>query len=108
VTTTPPEPVPQEHVYLTCSNCDAALVDIVITDPEVAVETVCRATCPFCGDTSFEKTIKGLMGYDGFARESEDGNLVEYTRLRMIDIVDDVLCFDVQSAGPDVVPIKMR
>jgi|SRR6185312_13670527 len=49
------------HVILECSNCGCPLVDFFITGPQNKVETIAKCNCPYCGDSSFEKIIKGTF-----------------------------------------------
>lgn len=60
------------HEYLVCSACDAALVDICITNPEVDVVGIYQAKCPFCGDESFQKEVTGLVCLGGCGVENPD------------------------------------
>lgn len=48
----------EQHVKLKCSNCEKDLVDIWFGVPSQQVFKL-RATCPYCGDKSFIKEIKG-------------------------------------------------
>lgn len=46
-------------VLIRCSNCNAPLVEVLITQPKIDVETILVAQCGHCGDKSFQKKIKG-------------------------------------------------
>ena len=47
------------HVILKCSNCDAPLINLWITTPNLETEMPVQADCPHCGDHSFKQTING-------------------------------------------------
>lgn len=102
-----------EHIHLTCANCDAGLVDIVLTeyDPSLAVKV--RANCPFCGDSSFIKEVPGPYGRDGFAahkpgQEDDPDAYVESTIIADEQVEGGITQITVVKARPDARPIYVR
>lgn len=47
---------------LRCGACGVPLVEILVTNKDIDVETVVAAKCDHCGDRSFNETIKGTFG----------------------------------------------
>lgn len=62
----------EKHVYLCCSNCDAYLVDLFVTDDTPEIRTVFSASCPHCGDGSFPVAVDGLVNRAGVGFPKED------------------------------------
>jgi uncharacterized protein (UPF0212 family) len=60
--------VEHSHNVLRCSACGEDLLDVLVTDPDLAykdgspVEWDYRADCPICGDHSFPARIRGRVG----------------------------------------------
>ena len=52
-----------KEIILQCSNCDADLVNICITEPEVEVVTNVVAICAFCKDHSFIQEVVGRFRF---------------------------------------------
>lgn len=50
-------------VYLSCSNCEAKLVEIVVTHKFEKELWKVRAECPFCGDKSYVVGIAGEIRF---------------------------------------------
>ena len=48
---------------LNCANCNAPLVEIMVTRPDEDINFKMQADCPHCGDKSFIKTFKGGFHY---------------------------------------------
>lgn len=55
-------------ITLSCSNCHKELVVIRITRPQEHDEYRLQAECCYCGDKSFEQTIRGGFHYKGAGR----------------------------------------
>lgn len=45
--------------FIKCSACRADLIEIWIIRPNAPITTKMTVDCPFCGDASFQKVIKG-------------------------------------------------
>ena len=45
--------------FISCSSCRRQLVEIWMVRPDAPLTTEMVVECPFCGDKSFKKTIKG-------------------------------------------------
>jgi DNA-directed RNA polymerase subunit RPC12/RpoP len=54
--------IDKPKVNLECSACAAPLAILIIAKP-TEEETKVVAECPYCGDKSFKKTIKGRIVY---------------------------------------------
>jgi len=50
----------KDEFYLECSGCGEKLAHIVVTEL-IETETPVQALCPFCGDKSYVKQVKGLF-----------------------------------------------
>jgi hypothetical protein len=48
-----------EHIIVRCSKCNKSLCDLWMTQPNLDVYTKLTATCDYCGDKSYEKSVKG-------------------------------------------------
>jgi hypothetical protein len=57
-----------DAIKLICSNCDALLGEIQVVAPDASLVGRVRAKCPFCGDFSWEKEVRGAFGFLGAAR----------------------------------------
>lgn len=109
------------HHYLSCSNCDAVLVDLLVTHPgETDFSWSVKAgNCPFCDEDpktaplggSYVHPVKGLFVCGGYG-EVRDDSPIDDTASTFIDesYVDDndVHVFIVRKAGPNARPIKKR
>lgn len=51
----------KDKVVIKCSNCNAALVNILADTTNADVETPFVAECCFCGDKSYQQSVKGLL-----------------------------------------------
>jgi hypothetical protein len=99
-----------QHVVLDCRSCDASLVDIIVTDPDADCSIRAVATCPFCGDQSFEVEVRGVISVGGCGepRPDDPTDQVESTSAPEPDFQDDVVVFQVAKARPDAKPIRIR
>ncbi len=68
------------HIYPTCSNCDAILLDIWVTKPNAIdprtskpFEWKFMVNCPFCGDHSFLTEVTGAFHIGGYGITLPDG-----------------------------------
>ncbi len=98
------------HVYPTCSNCDAILMDIFRTRPHETQVWKIRAACPFCGDASFITEIRGgfhVGGY-GILKKDDDNDDTPITTADFDGIEDDVFTFKVRKANENVKPVTRR
>lgn len=48
-----------ENLSIDCSYCDAPLISILVLEPAAPITTTILATCPYCNDSSFQKTYEG-------------------------------------------------
>ncbi len=62
---------------LECSSCGKKLVNIWITRPGEKVVNKVKATCCFCGDASFTKTIKGGFGFEPYGKLISERDVME-------------------------------
>lgn len=107
-----PEPELQDagHTILSCSSCNAQLLDIWRTRPNEPQIWKCRCNCPFCGDKSFITDVKGgfHVGGVGKVKADDEDDVIPSTNNIGMDIVDDVFEFQVEKAGPNAKPIFKR
>ena len=61
-----------DHTYLSCSNCNAILADLVKTVADESIKWKFRAKCPFCGDKSYVKELTGIFAVGGVGRPKPD------------------------------------
>ncbi len=73
------------HVYITCSNCRALLLDLWVRDPAAPQERRVRANCPFCGDSSFARKVKGIFSPGGFGTNKKDDTTDVTESTKIID-----------------------
>jgi len=59
------------HVILECSSCNKPLVDVWSVQPDQPFEWKVKAKCCYCGDSSFQKEVKGLFRYSGAQKPSD-------------------------------------
>jgi hypothetical protein len=96
------------HVIIECSNCNAGLVDIWKTRPYEPHSWKVKANCPFCGNSSFTKEIKGGFHQGGMALSKEDEpdeDSAVSTVVENFEIEGDTFVFNVKKAGPNAKPI---
>lgn len=100
------------HSYLSCSDCNAWLVDVWVTRPNEEMVWKLQAECPFCGDRSFVTELKGGFHYGGAYTpnpEDPDDQFLS-TRIETADLVtqnnDTIVLFKVIKAEPDAKPIR--
>jgi hypothetical protein len=84
------------HVILHCSACGEGLVDLWITKPAAAVESVFVALCCYCGDKSFAETVKGGVHVGGYAKE--DSPEVPVTKYKNLEIKEGVVYVETEKA----------
>lgn len=98
------------HVYLTCSNCNAGLLDVWRTRPHEPEVWKLRCSCPFCGDKSFITEIQGgfhVGGY-GVIKEDDETDDVPSTKIDHTDIHGDTFIFNVIKATANAKPVYRR
>jgi hypothetical protein len=98
------------HTYLSCSNCNAILVDIWVTRPNQPIECKVQAKCAFCGDRSFVKLIKGGYYHGGYGRIKTDDEDTDIPSTIVEDVIseNDVFVFHTKKATPNAKPIVKR
>jgi hypothetical protein len=98
------------HVYLTCSNCQAYLMDIFRTRPHEKEIWRVRCSCPWCGDKSFITEIKGGFHRGGYGRPKSDDDSEVWASTDVVDeeILGDVIFFHVQRANADAKPVYAK
>jgi hypothetical protein len=84
-----------EKIVLECSSCNKPLVDVRTTNPEQPFVWKVRAKCCYCGDTSFEKEVHGLLRYFGAqaAKEEDSSDVVLLTRIAHLEADGDKVIF---------------
>lgn len=60
------------HVILKCSACDKPLIDLWVIKPDAPVQQVYQAKCCYCGDRSFQQTVKGRVAIAGISNPKPD------------------------------------
>lgn len=98
------------HIILSCSSCRAQLLDIWRTRPHEQQIWKCRCNCPFCGDKSFIKEVKGgfYVGGIGKVKDDDEDDVIPSTNNVGCDIVSDVFEFQVEKASTNAKPIFTR
>lgn len=71
------------HHYISCSNCNAMLLDIWVTQ-EIEKFSRIQASCPFCGDQSFVAEVKGKFHAGGIGETDDDD-------ARLLTVIHDAL-----------------
>lgn len=99
-----------EHVVLECRSCGAALVDIIRTVPEADCALSYQATCPWCGDCSFEEEIQGGVHVGGVGEPNPDDptDQFESTAAPEPEFEGDVVVFQVRKANERAQPYYHR
>jgi hypothetical protein len=89
-----------------CADCNKGLAEIEVADPD-ATDPATRlpfrwavtATCPYCGGSSFPKTVKGAFSYTGFSEPNPDDPLDFRLRTTIEEEIDeDRVTFKVSRA----------
>ncbi len=98
------------HVYVSCSNCDACLMDIWITRPNETEVWNVIAECPFCGDKSYMVEIHGGFHPGGYGQIKEDDPEDDVASTNIGDVVTkgDTFHFKMMKASENAKPIKHR
>lgn len=98
------------HQYLCCSNCDAALVDVWVTNPEEKSSWKMKAKCPFCNDYSYPKEVKGRFHLGGTVRVvDEDSELCSAsTTVDNFEFIEGCFEINVLKATPKSKPVFIR
>lgn len=92
--TTPPE-LDGERIVLSCSNCQKPLVDVRSTNTDQPFVWKVKARCCYCGDSSFEKEVRGLLRYFGaqVPREDNPADVAVVTRIAHLEADGDKVIF---------------
>lgn len=96
------------HLYVHCSSCRAALLDVFRTRPHEPHRWKLKANCPFCGDVSFIVEVVGGFHIGGIALSPDDEpdeDRAVSTIVESSDINDDTFIFVVQKASSDARPV---
>ena len=107
------------HIYLSCSNCRARLVDLWITVPEANITWQVRAAnCPFCDEDersrplggSYPTQVRGIFTPGGYGeRKSDDpSDEVVSTVIDGQTEEEDVVAFVVGKYSKDSKPVRER
>lgn len=59
------------HIIVKCSACNKPLMDCWITNAKEKFEWKVKATCPYCGDHSFEYFVKGRFAYGPIFKDED-------------------------------------
>jgi hypothetical protein len=96
------------HVYLSCRTCNAILVDLHITRPSEPEVWKVKATCPFCGDCSYEREVQGGFHSGGYGKPKEDNPDDDIPSTVIDDFQEDgeTVVFIVKKANEDAKPVK--
>lgn len=86
------------HIYVKCSNCRAILMDIWRTRPHETETWKVKATCPFCGDESFETPIQGGFHFGGYGKMINETEDIPSTIVGKFDIDGDTFQFEILKA----------
>lgn len=98
------------HVILSCSNCNALLMDVFRTRPHEPEVWRLRCSCPFCGDASFVAEVRGGFHYGGYGRIKKDDDSDDFpvTVVDPPEIDGETYFFTAKKASPDVRPEYRR
>lgn len=96
-----------DHLHISCSNCNAILLDIWSVNPDADFQWKVRATCPFCGDKSYIEEIKGTFGVGGYGTPKPDDPTddIPSTVHDGSDVIDGVYVFKVKKANENAKPV---
>lgn len=103
------------HVYISCSNCDAVLMDVWRTMPNAinphtkkVFSWVLIAKCPFCGDKSYQVPIEGIFHPGGYGKIKDDDpeQDIPSTVIESFDTNGNVVTFNIKKANKDAKPIR--
>ncbi len=98
------------HNLLSCSNCNAILMDIWVTRPHETDTYKVRASCPWCNDRSFIMKITGgfhMGGYGTLKGGDDPDETVESTLVDEFvrDEKTNVFEFKIGKATKDAKPV---
>lgn len=79
------------HNILVCSNCEKPLADVWVCDAKSDLKLKYWATCPYCGDHSYEKEIKGGVAPGGYARPIDGVSDEDWP---LITLIEDAILQD--------------
>ena len=98
------------HVYPSCSNCNAILMDIWRTRPHEPEVWKVRANCPFCGDKSFATEVQGGFHFGGFGliKQDDEDDDIPSTTVESWDIQGDTFVFNIRKANEHAKPVYKR
>lgn len=96
-----------KHNLISCSNCNALLLDIWVTRPHETHTYKIRAICPWCGDHSYVTKVTGGFHFGGCGtQKSQDpDDCVESTCVGDQTTNGDVFEFLVLKANKNAKPI---
>jgi len=103
------------HVYISCSNCDATLMDIWRTMPNAINPQTQKpffweiiANCPFCGDKSYKVPVEGIFHSGGYGKIKEDDpeQDIPSTVVEDFNSEGNVITFNIKKASEDAKPIR--
>lgn len=85
-------------VYLSCRTCQACLMEIIVRKGDTTYHVT--ATCPWCGDKSFSRELKGSLfpGAFGLLKDGCDEDSDMVTQLRDMDVEGDRVTYFVEKA----------
>ncbi len=106
----------EASIFLVCSNCDARLCEVPVVGDAPGVRFKVRATCPFCGDFSWEREVAGLTGVMGISTPNPidpDRGDVDSTRVVDTDFLPpeapgepERVLFHCMKDHPDAQPVR--
>jgi len=105
-----------KHVYLSCSNCRAMLVDLWVNQPDAKdsdgkpYHWKAKANCCFCSDSSWEKEFEGLFYPGGYGESKEDDSddSIMSTRIDDTNMNGENLTFKVVKYQKDSKPFYAK
>lgn len=98
------------HVYLSCSDCQALLMDLWVTRPHEDEAWLYSANCPWCGDKSFPVEVKGGIFPAGYGTPipGDEDNVVPSTNYVDVEARGGRWHFKVEKASDDARPVYRR
>jgi RNA polymerase subunit RPABC4/transcription elongation factor Spt4 len=78
-----------------CSSCQKKLANLRVDEKE-AIDWKIKASCPYCGDTSFTQEFRGLFQYCGIEKEI-DGVFQPETIVSDAEITDNYIFLKVNK-----------
>jgi hypothetical protein len=86
-----------ETILLKCPSCQKKVAQLTRAY-ESEQEWRIKAICPYCGDETFEKELKGMFSYAGYHEQKDEEEVIKFTDLDDVEYDGNLITIKLKKA----------